>query len=489
MPADVCFIACPWAFVQPVFTFLFSLQIMIRHSDVSFLHKRIAAIATQSTLIELGVEAKFLPDDLSPLRVRFMSDADGKAITDIKFVDCTAIESKSINRWNFHLVFPAPGKFSLQIEWHGNVITAGAGITAFVETGACSCVSYRVVRLIIAAEGDVARRWTHDWGLCYQSKTSLGAGAFSKVWLTKSLVAKPLIVQGRPVAVKELQDGLSRLTDSDYNKLNMDTEHVKFLSLNGHDEFVKLLDTHRSQASAASCLVFEYCAGRSVEHVLSSARISAADVFNAALRLIRGLKHLKAANFVHCDIAPRNLFLRKTGDFGSLVIGDVGCCEVPDSDGHVVSHHRGESAHKAPEDYFSHSSDIFSAGCVLLGLLFPDRAAAIAADSNYWINFLRNRDSRLELVIGKAVRSTFCFVSGQIARAAELLGCDVQLKDVIVGMVSLDPLARIDLDDALQLLTNPHDVSGKSQFRLSVVNLPVLLRGQIGWTPLPMQKA
>jgi hypothetical protein len=42
------------------------------------------------------------------------------------------------------------------------------------------------------------------------------------------------------------------------------------------------------------------------------------------LQLTYGLKYLHKLDFYHCDIAPKNIFLRKYDDYTQLVIGDLG---------------------------------------------------------------------------------------------------------------------------------------------------------------------
>jgi serine/threonine protein kinase len=224
----------------------------------------------------------------------------------------------------------------------------------------------------------------------------LGSGAFSTVWQTIATKAKTAIPVGTDVAIKEFHDGSSR--DSQYFKQASDKESQQFLALNQRDEFVKLLETLKDEASGVCCLVFEHCAGGSLASVLAAddLKLSNDDVHKGALRLLRGLQHLRSFRLVHRDIAPRNVFLRKPGDFSSLVIGDVGCSEVADSKDWQP---RGVSSHLAPEcvgedPIFSFASDLFSAGCILLAMLVGVSIKESARDSAFWINAMQDSKFR-----------------------------------------------------------------------------------------------
>ena len=48
------------------------------------------------------------------------------------------------------------------------------------------------------------------------------------------------------------------------------------------------------------------------------------DAFDLLMQLTYGLNYLHKLGFYHCDIAPKNIFLRKYDDYTQLVIGDLG---------------------------------------------------------------------------------------------------------------------------------------------------------------------
>lgn len=197
-------------------------------------------------------------------------------------------------------------------------------------------------------------RWA-GWGYDVKGRMPLGSGAFGTVFRATAIKGKPGLEPGCLVAIKELAltdtrgpDALT-LRRARSSKAKSDEEGATFLALNQRDEFVKLFDHHRDEKSESASLVFEYCAGGSLAQVLASeCKITGADVHKAALRLLRGLRHLRQFKLVHRDLALRNIFLRKEGDFATLVIGDVGMAATSGSD-ECLTQLDTESASMAPE--------------------------------------------------------------------------------------------------------------------------------------------
>jgi serine/threonine protein kinase len=241
----------------------------------------------------------------------------------------------------------------------------------------------QAVGVISAAEFEA--RWA-DLGYDAKSRTCIGSGHFSTVYRTRATKDKVGLKAGTEVAAKELKACAAS------SKQTTKFEGDAFLALNRCDEFVKMHEPLKDDKTGLTCFVFEYCAGGSLASALDSdVKLTINDVRIAAVRLLRGLQQLKRVNLVHRDIAPRNLFLRRKDDFSSLVIGDVGCAELAGSK-ECMSSPKGFSAHMASEclddGNFSFSSDLFSAGCVLLSMLMRARSSEVDADCEYWLKLI-----------------------------------------------------------------------------------------------------
>jgi serine/threonine protein kinase len=244
---------------------------------------------------------------------------------------------------------------------------------------------------LICLAGHVAdERWA-AWGYDVKSRVLLGNGAFGCVYRTRVTKEKPGLPVGTEVAIKEL--ARKDAPSSAFEKPDSKRESDAFFVLNQRDEFVKMYEALHDEKTGRACLVFELCAGGSLASVLASERkFSNQEIHQAALRLLCGLQQLQLFRLVHRDIAPRNVFLRKAGDFSSLVIGDVGCAEVADSKECSIA----PVAHMAPETLnggsFSFLSDLFAVGCVLLAMVLRVGPKETDSDCAFWVKTVSDKE-------------------------------------------------------------------------------------------------
>lgn len=160
----------------------------------------------------------------------------------------------------------------------------------------------------------------------------LGEGGSSEVYLAEQLLGD----EGN-VAVKraikffvfrddiEQEDGISgRISEENFK------DEIVSISKFNHENIIKVIDggVRVIQDENVPFIVTDYIEGHTLKDLLSSSEIFKTyvkkedDIFNVLSQIFEGLIYLHKQNFYHCDIAPKNIFIRRSDR--QVIIGDLG---------------------------------------------------------------------------------------------------------------------------------------------------------------------
>lgn len=167
----------------------------------------------------------------------------------------------------------------------------------------------------------------------------LGSGGTGQVFLAQQTLDNDIRI---PRAVKfffyrddiaALHEHSGRVPDAHFRD-----ELASLASLN-HQNVLKVIDAHSYESLDESIpyLVTDYIEGMTLEQAIASHTFedllehSPDTVIELILQLCSGLEYLHNRRFVHCDIAPKNIFLQREGTAYHLLIGDLGLARCLDA--------------------------------------------------------------------------------------------------------------------------------------------------------------
>ncbi len=197
-----------------------------------------------------------------------------------------------------------------------------------------------------------------------------------------------------------------------------------------HPNINRCLDTFY-QDDGRPCMVYEYIAGGNLRGWLEQHGALDDDTVLSCLRdVLEALQHLHGLGMIHCDIKPENVLVRldDAGHPASFVLADLGAA-APLREARESHHTTASPAYVAPErlyDKFSFSSDLYSLGIMGFELLTGHRPFEGGASTL----------ARAHLGKRPAI--------GEIAQP--------DWRDFIERLLEKEPLARIGVDSALEIL-------------------------------------
>lgn len=168
----------------------------------------------------------------------------------------------------------------------------------------------------------------------------LGAGGSGVVFLARQILHENVSIK-RAIKFFMLNDNVAMLTrhkgrgpisTSDF--LN----EIVNISAFSHEHLVKVIDAgvHTVKGFEVPFIVTEFVEGPTLEEIIKGTRIMGdayaalehlisqpARVIELLIQIGSGLLHLHERSFVHCDIAPKNIFLKKSERYRP-VLGDLG---------------------------------------------------------------------------------------------------------------------------------------------------------------------
>lgn len=162
----------------------------------------------------------------------------------------------------------------------------------------------------------------------------LGEGGSSQVYL-----AEQILVEDENVVVKRAikffvfrddikqENGLSGKVSEENFK-----EEIANISKFNHENIIKVIDggMQAFNASKIPFIVTDYVEGNALKDILEDEKhfkfyIKTEDqILEVLSQICAGLVYLHKNGFYHCDIAPKNIFIRSLGNKFQVIIGDLG---------------------------------------------------------------------------------------------------------------------------------------------------------------------
>jgi len=165
--------------------------------------------------------------------------------------------------------------------------------------------------------------------------------------------------RGSFVAIKKVRFGLGKAETADALR-----EARILMRLRPHSNIVQLQGISVSPQNE-QCIIFEYCAGKSVKYILDKGvMLERSQIINIARGIAAGILHLHLQKITHRDLAARNILLDsdlnpKISDFGFANNSEKE--EVNTSNAPI----RWWSPESVVNHIYTEKSDVWSYGCIL----------------------------------------------------------------------------------------------------------------------------
>ncbi|KAL7557128.1 hypothetical protein ACA910_002413 [Epithemia clementina (nom. ined.)] len=255
----------------------------------------------------------------------------------------------------------------------------------------------------------------------YHLRKRLRSGSSATVW-------ECLHIHSHEIYAVKVIDRRGLKPSDDENVL---TEVASMQSLSANRHCVQLLDFY--EESDYFYLVMEYMAGGDVfDRIVSLTAYTEKDARDLAKTLLVAVRSMHKANIAHRDIKPQNLLLRRPDDHANVKIGDFGFARRVHTPNSLTSR-VGTPTYVAPEilKNIPHDQrvDLWSVGVVIFVLLvgYPP---FLEDDQALLFDKIRMGDWTFEEEDWKHISN--------------------DAKDLIRGLLVVDPKERMTSDDALR---------------------------------------
>lgn len=243
---------------------------------------------------------------------------------------------------------------------------------------------------------------------------------------------------------------------------------IKMLEiLKDADGIIKLLGLSKNSGCQTVTLIFESL-GKHVHWLSHQARsLSSFEIQVLLYKLLKAIQSCHSRGIMHRDIKPRNVLYKGRGSSCVLKIIDLGLSDFyfpkREYNPSVASRH-----YKCPEllveyAYYDYGIDIWSAGCILAGLVFRSEPFLNGADSMDQLSCIAavvgseailKWTTKFYIPLNKAVRAAIgsypkTSLTDFITSSNKGL-CTPEVIDLIEKMLTVDHTDRITVDECLE---------------------------------------
>lgn len=250
---------------------------------------------------------------------------------------------------------------------------------------------------------------------CYSFESQIQRGGFGDVWrVTRKIGGKPFAAKIIP---KCYLDSTIR-------------EITALRKLAGLPHIVVLEEVHESETHFI--LLFELIEGGSLRSVLKTqGRFKRKEAWKFLQALLRALKSIHDSGFVHRDLKPDNILLRKQDDPESVVLIDFG---LAFQNGSPTSRCVGTAGYMAPEIFnhepYDEKIDVYSTGAIFFNAITGEK---LFHGSSVKEIMSQNRNSCVHFY-----------------RVLMFMRSLEEERELVLKMLVNSPKERISLDEALE---------------------------------------
>lgn len=293
--------------------------------------------------------------------------------------------------------------------------------------------------------------------MTYIFKDMIGSGVSCTVHKVKHIETQKCFAM-KVVSVHETNNDHSfenRETKEKDNQLAIQRE-VKILeNLKNFPNIIQL--EHVFWNSGSLCMVFEL-----IDSHLGESRLPSPLIKNYMFQLLKTLDHCHKNSIIHFDVKPRNILVDEKSQTIKLIDFGQSVFYWPETRYETKI---GTVAFNSPEILFKYSfihyaTDIWSAGCVLLHLLFPSQA-----EEYFSSKLVSKQIQKLNEKFGTNTIKSFCDSRHIVYRRLEncapqtwekflklekVKSTSREVMDLLNRLLEFDPLQRITAAEALK---------------------------------------
>jgi eukaryotic-like serine/threonine-protein kinase len=155
----------------------------------------------------------------------------------------------------------------------------------------------------------------------YTIERELGRGGFGITYLARDR-------QQRPFVIKTLWEENISANLWEYFRDDFYNEAVRLARVSDHPRIVSVIETLHHQGYP--CIIMEYIEGKNLEDWIQEERCSESEILDYVRQVGEALEYVHERKFLHRDIKPQNIIIRKNGQEAILI--DFGIARSFDSD-------------------------------------------------------------------------------------------------------------------------------------------------------------
>ncbi|CAD8192594.1 unnamed protein product [Paramecium octaurelia] len=277
----------------------------------------------------------------------------------------------------------------------------------------------------------------------YKVQKAIGEGKFSTVY-------KAMNKEGNVVALKKIK--IFDMMDPKQREKCL--KEVKLMQPLDHPNIIKYLDSfiYNNELIIAT----EWAEKGDLKKLIKNAQsddtpFEEVQLWNYILQIASALDHMHEKRIMHRDLKPANIFI---GGDGSLKVGDLGLGRIFSSETIEAYSKVGTPLYMSPEllhgEGYDMKSDIWSLGCIAYEM------------AEFKSPFKQSEKMSLMDLFNNITKGEFKPVSNRYSQ---------QLRDVIEGMIVVDPQKRLDASTVLQKSKEIHNTFLDTKKTPQIINV------------------